>query len=179
VRSGVASLRELSWVVARDVNRTIGGGLAAMELLRRTAVARGWLDDSGHALLVAASRLTPGTNLLAYCVGLGWRLHRAAGAVSALLAASVPSAILIAAIAATLVRIDRYLIVRLLLGLGTLVAAIVVLSSAWPLIRPYRTGPARSKAIVVVLVTAALALLDVTPVQTLLVAALIGAVAHR
>jgi chromate transporter len=166
-------------VVVRDVNRTIGGGLAAMELLRRAGVAGGWLDDSGHALLVAASRLTPGTNVLAYCVGLGWRLRGAAGAIWALLAASVPGTVVIAVIAATLVRVDRYFAVRLLLGVGTLIAAMLVLWSAWPLIRPYRTGPARSKAVVVVLVAAGLALLDVTPVQTLLVAAAIGVVANR
>jgi chromate transporter len=177
--SGVPSLRELSWVVVRDVNRTIGGGLAAIELLRRTGVARGWLDDSGHALLVAASRLTPGTNVLAYCVGLGWRLRGAVGAISTLMVASVPSAVVIAVIAATLVRVDRYVAVRLLLGVGTLVAAMLVLSSAWPLIRPYRTGPARSKALVIALIAAALSLLGVTPVQTLLVAAAIGAVASR
>ena len=61
-------------MVLRDANRTLGGGLAAMELLRRTASRAAGCDDAEHGVLVAASRLTPGTNVLAYCVGLGWKL---------------------------------------------------------------------------------------------------------
>lgn len=166
-------------MVARDANRTIGGGLAAMELLRRSGMRRGWLDDSGNALLVASSRLTPGTNVLAYCVGLGWKVRGAAGAIWALLAASVPGAFVIALIAATLGRIDRYFAVRVLLAVGTLIAAMLVLSSAWPLIRPHLKGPARRIALVVSAIAIALSLLGVTPVQTLLVAAVIGAAARK
>jgi chromate transporter len=169
----------LAWVVARDVNRTLGGGLASMELLRRTSLARGWLDDAGNALLVAASRLTPGTNVLAYCVGLGWRLRGAPGAVLALLAASVPGSLVIVLITATLTQVDRHVIVRAGLAAGTLVAAALVLWSAWPLLRPHTTGPARMHAALVVLIAMGLLLLDVTPVQTLLVAAVVGAIARR
>ena len=77
----------------RDVNRTLGGGFASMELLRRTFIANGSLDEMGNAGLVAVSRLTPGTNILAYCVGLGWSLHRWPGAMAALVAASLPAVI--------------------------------------------------------------------------------------
>jgi chromate transport protein ChrA len=177
--NGSPSLRELSWVVARDVNRTLGGGLASMELLRRSAVSRGWLDDSGNLLLVAASRLTPGTVVLAYCLGLGWRLRGAAGATSALLAASIPCSAVIAALSATLVRVDRYVVVRVLLALGTLAAAMLVLWSAWPLLRPHTSGPTRPWAAFVALVAVALALLGVTPVQTLLIAGAVGAASRR
>jgi chromate transporter len=34
--------------------------------------------------------LTPGTNLLAFCTGIGWLLRGLSGALIALLAASVP-----------------------------------------------------------------------------------------
>ncbi len=173
------TLAALAWAVARDVNRTVGGGLASMELLRRTGLARGWLDEAANALLVAASRLTPGTNVLAYCVGLGWRLRGAPGAGWALLAASVPCSLAIVLISATLVRVDRFVIVRVLLAAGTLAAAAVVLWSAWPLLRPHVTGPARMHAALVVLVATVLLLLDVTPVQTLLVAAVVGAALRR
>ena len=73
-----------------------------MELLRRTFGARGWLTDEGHALLVAVSRVTPGTNILAYCVALGWQLGHWRGALAALAAASVPASLLIALLSATL-----------------------------------------------------------------------------
>src|SRR5687768_7787198 len=122
------SLVQIFWLVFLDSNRTLGGGLAAMELLRRRGIARGWLDEADNALLVAASRLTPGTNLLAYCVGLGWKLRRAAGALAALAAASIPGAVVITAISAALVRVDDYPIVRALLAAGTMIAAVLVLS---------------------------------------------------
>ena len=104
VRVQGLSLRELTWIVARDVNRTLGGGLASMELLRRTFIANGSLDEAGNAGLVAVSRLTPGTNILAYCVGLGWSLHRWAGALAAVAAASLPASFVVCVLTIALVR---------------------------------------------------------------------------
>jgi chromate transporter len=94
----------LTWLVLRDVNRTLGGGLASMELLRRTFIAEGLIDEAGNAGLVAVSRLTPGTNVLAYCVGLGWLQRRWTGALAALLASSVPASILVGLLALALVQ---------------------------------------------------------------------------
>jgi chromate transporter len=168
------SLRKLAWLVGRDVNRTVGGGLASMELLRRTFTARGWLDPAGYALLVAVSRLTPGTTLLAYCVALGWRLRRWEGAVVALAAASIPSSLVIFVLTATVARVDRYAAVQALLALGILVGAVLVLWTAWQLIRPYLAGPTRLGALIVSAVATGLVLMDVTPVRTLLVAAVVG-----
>lgn len=51
---------------------------------------RRWVSEEQFALSYALGRLTPGTNLLAFCVGIGWLLRRWAGALVALLAASVP-----------------------------------------------------------------------------------------
>ena len=80
---------------SQDANRTLGGGMASMELMRRTFAQRGWIDDSEHALLVAVSRFTPGTNVLAYCAGArlvaGARDRRRA---VALAAASVPGSLI-------------------------------------------------------------------------------------
>jgi chromate transporter len=160
--------------VARDVNRTFGGGIAAMELLRRTSMQRGWMHAADHALLVAVSRLTPGTNILAYCVALGWRMHRAAGSAVALLAASVPAAVIVFTVAATLVRVDRYRSVQVLLAFAMFVAALLVFSTAWHLLRPYMTAR-RRLAVVVIAVSLGLFGLAVSPVRILLAAAAIGA----
>lgn len=169
------SLRELGWLVCRDVNRTLGG-IASMELLRRTLTIQGWLDESGHALLVAVSRLTPGTNILAYCVGLGWLLRGLGGALVALASASIPASLIIIALSATLVRIDQYPIVRALIMVALLVATVLVLSTAWHLLRPYarRSNAVRTGSIAVVVV--GLLLAGVTPVRILLVAAVVGMV---
>ena len=169
------SLRQLASAVAFDVNRTVGGGHASIELLRRTFTARGWLDIAGHGLLVAVSRLTPGTNILAYCVILGWRYHRLAGALAALGAASIPAALIVFGLTATLVRVDRYAAVQILLALGILVAGVLVLTSAWYLIRPYLQRQLWKRAAAITIVAAVMIVIGATPVRTLLAAAVVGA----
>src|SRR4051812_47757529 len=114
----MAPLRQIAWVVARDVNRTVGGGIAAMELLRRTFAARGWMDLPTHSLVVAVSRLTPGTNILAYCTAAGWRLRGWRGSATGLAAASVPSSLIIFALSAALSRLVRYRLVQGALAVG-------------------------------------------------------------
>ena len=172
-------MRELTWIVGRDVNRTVGGGNASMELLRRSSVAREWIDAAGHGVLVAVSRLTPGTNILAYCVMLGWRLHGMRGGVAALLAASVPASALVFVLTAALVRIDRYRAVQMLLAVGILVAAVLVIASAWQLIRPYLPRAYRVPLVVITVVAAALLLTGATPVRVLLASAAVGAAIAR
>lgn len=172
------SLYRVAWIVLRDVNRTLGGGIASMEMLRRSAMARGWLDEASHGVLTAVSRLTPGTNVIAYCAGLGWWLHGAAGAAVALLAASVPAALVAAVASATLVRLERFLLVRSLLAAGTLVAAMLVLSSAWSLTRPYLAVDRRVTAALIAAISTLLLWIDMPPVQILLAAAIVGALGH-
>ena len=116
------SLHALVAAVALDANRTVGGGLVSIELLRRRFTARGWLDAVSHGVFIAVSRFTPGTVVLAYCVMLGWRFHRWRGALLALAVASVPASLIVFALAATLARIDRYAAVRALLAVGILAA---------------------------------------------------------
>ena len=172
--SSKPSLRQLAAAVAFDVNRTVGGGHASIELLRRTFTSRRWLDAETHGLIIAVSRLTPGTNILAYCVTLGWRSHGWPGALAALIAASVPASLIVFALTATLAQIDRYAVVRGLLALGVLVAGALVLASAWALIRPYLDKSTRMRALIIAGVAAGLIALDATPVRVLLIAALIG-----
>jgi len=170
------SVRELTWIVARDVNRTLGGGLASMELLRRTFIANGSLDEAGNAGLVAVSRLTPGTNILAYCVGLGWSLHRWAGALAAVAAASLPASLMVCVLTIALVRIQDYSLVRMMLAIGVLVATLLVFASAGSLLRPYVHRSALLRSAIVVVVAVAMLLADVTPVRILLLSAVLGAV---
>jgi chromate transporter len=174
--SGRPALAALGWRIAADVNRTVGGGLASIELMRQSFSRIGWLRDADHALLVAVSRFTPGTNLLAYCAGLGWMAHRAAGVAVALVASSLPSALLVTVASAIVVRLVSNPVVRLVLAAATLLAAGLVLSSAWALLRPHVLGPRRLWASSTVLVALALFLgLGWTPVRILLAAAVWGA----
>jgi chromate transport protein ChrA len=161
----------------------------SIELLRRRFTARGWIDAMSHGVFIAVSRFTPGTVVLAYVVMLGWRFHRWRGALPALAVASIPASLIVFALAATLTEIDRYAAVRALLAVGILVASVLVLASAWHLIRPYlakgeaspkpwrRRGhhvDSRVRVAVVGIVAVALVLLGATPVRVLLVAAVVS-----
>ena len=168
------SLRALAWIVARDCNSTVGGQ-AAIELMRRSVARAGWLDDAQHGLLLAVSRFTPGTNMLAYCASLGWTLGRGAGAIVAVAAASLPAAALVAVISAAITSIDRWPGVRAVLAVATLAAAGLVLSSAWTLTRPYLRGSRRIWTVASIAIAAALAAAGVTPVRVLLMLAIWGA----
>jgi len=185
VTQSAPSLRELLRAIAYEANRTVGGGLVSIELLRRRFTASGWLDAASHGVFIAVSRFTPGTVVLAYVVMLGWRFHRWRGALPALAAASVPASLIVLALAATLAQIDRYAAVRALLAVGILVAGVLVLGSAWHLIRPYLAnteGPpkgghyvnSRVRVLVVGAIAVALVLLGATPVRVLLVAAVVS-----
>jgi chromate transporter len=148
--------------------------MAAIEVLRRGFAARGWLDDAMHGVVVAVSRLTPGTNILAYCAAAGWHFDELRGSVVAVAAASVPSAIVVVALSAAVVRLDRYRSVRAVLAAGAVVAAALVLASAWHLLRPYVGRPDRMRTAVIVGLAAALYAFDLPPVRILLVAAAAG-----
>jgi len=171
----MAPLRELGWVVARDVNRTVGGGIAAMELLRRTFIARRWMDDGTNAVIVAVSRLTPGTNILAYCTAAGWALRGWRGSAVALGAASIPSAVIIYGLSVAAARLSQYRSVQAVLAVGMIIAAALVFSTAWALLRPFMRHGRRVR--VVAMVGAALLLYYVagmTPVRILVLSAIAG-----
>lgn len=147
-----------------------------MELLRRTFIANGSLDDTGNAGLVAVSRLTPGTNILAYAVGLGWLLHRWVGALAAVIAASLPTSVVVCVLTVALVQVENYPVVRTLLAVGVLVATLLVFSSAGSLLRPYVRRSALWRSVIVAVFATALLLADVTPVRILLLSAVLGAI---
>ncbi|MFX8895506.1 chromate transporter, partial [Acinetobacter baumannii] len=72
------------------------GGSATVAVIHRELVTkRQWLNQNDFTLCFALARLTPGTNLLAFCAGIGLLLRNLAGAVVALLAASIPCSILV------------------------------------------------------------------------------------
>jgi chromate transporter len=175
VRSAMPSLREFTWLVFRDVNRTLGG-IASMELMRRTCGAKGWLTEQGHAVLMAVSRLTPGTTVLAYSVALGWQFNAWRGALLALVAASVPASLIIAVLSATLVEVDRYPVVRAIIAVALVVATWLVLATAWNLLRPYLKGANTIRTAVLAAVVIGLVMARITPIRILLVAAAVGVV---
>lgn len=65
-----------------------------MALLQRELIARKWITREEFALAYSLARVTPGTNVLAFCAATGARVLGLAGAFAAVLAVTLPSAIL-------------------------------------------------------------------------------------
>lgn len=85
------SLRRFAGLFLRVGNLTFGGGDPTMAVFHRElVVSREWLRPEEYALIFGLARATPGTNLLAFCAGAGWRLARWKGALVAVLSASIP-----------------------------------------------------------------------------------------
>jgi chromate transporter len=162
-------------VFARYANTTFGGGSATIAVLRQQVMAkRGWIDEPEFELGYALSRLTPGTNLLAFCTATGWTTRRWRGALVALVAASIPCSIL--AVLATIFFEQLHANVWFQAALtGALAAAVaIMISTAWVFAEPHIKA-APWKAAVIVPATGGLAFgLHASPVQILLLAAVVG-----
>jgi len=90
------SLAGLLAIYAKVGNTTFGGGDPTMAILKRELCERrGWLTDEQFALAFSLARVTPGTNVLAFCAATGQMMLGWAASLGAVLAASVPSAVLV------------------------------------------------------------------------------------
>jgi chromate transporter len=169
------TLAAIARVFARHANTTFGGGSATIAVLRHHLVDRhAWLDPAEFDLGYALSRLTPGTNLFAFCTAAGWTARRWPGALIALLAASLPCSIL--AVVVTVFYGELHASAMFAAALrGALAAAVaIMLSTAWLFTEPHARAAPR-KALAVAPAAAALSLgAHLSPVEILLLAALAG-----
>ncbi len=173
--SGKPTLRQMASVFGRYANMTFGGGSATIAVLHDQIVERRpWLSQLQFDLCYALSRLTPGTNLLAFCTAAGWTVRRWSGALVALLAASLPCSLLVVVVTHFY---DLWQHSRLVMGAlrGALAAAIaIMLSTAWHFAQPH-VKESMIKATVVVPGALLLALrFAMSPVRILLLAAVLG-----
>lgn len=171
------TLRTIASVFARYANTTFGGGSATIAVLRQQIVERReWLDREQFDLSYALSRLTPGTNLLAFCTAAGWTSRRWSGAVVALLAASLPCAAL-----AVLVTVFYEQLAGSVWFTGALAGALaaavaIMVSTAWVFAEPHvKAAPLKAAVIVPSAIGLALGV-GLTPVRILLLAAVVGLV---
>jgi chromate transporter len=162
----------------RVTNLTFGGGTITMAALHTELVSlRQWLGPEQYATVYALARITPGTNMLAFCAGTAWELLGWPGAIASVAAASVPSGIMV------MLLTGSYDVVRsnanaMAAVAGTLAAAVGIMATAsWQLLQPYLD---RQRSIhVVVMAGGALLLtltLDLAPIAVLGLAAAAGAI---
>ncbi|WP_428486475.1 chromate transporter [Rhodopila sp.] len=158
-------------------NFTLGGGSATSAVMHRELVTkRRWLSDDSFALCFALGRLTPGTNLLANCTALGWLLRRLPGAISALLAASIPCTLMVVILTALFREWQDNRIAQAAIH-GAIAAAVAITAkTSWTIARPHYKGGTRWR---VVLIGAAAFLayvaLGIPAIYILLLAGVVGA----
>lgn len=88
------SLWELGASYLRITNTTFGGGDPTMLALRKELVdQRKVLSTEEFGLAFLLARVTPGTNMLAFCAGTGFQLRGWAGALLAVAGASIPASV--------------------------------------------------------------------------------------
>ena len=145
------TLVELARTLAVYGNFTYGGGSATIGTIHAEIVAkRRWLSEEPFQLSYALSRLTPGTNLLAFTACIGYLLRRLPGAVVTLLAGSIPCSLMVIGLSALYEagRDDRVVAVA---TKGALAAAVaIMLTTGVTLIRPHWRTASRTKIVIFV-----------------------------
>ncbi len=171
-------LHEIASVFARYGNLTFGGGSATIGVLQHEIeTKRQWISRDQFHLCYGLSRVTPGTNLLAFCTGVGWLTRGWIGASIALLGASLPCSLIAIAVTAAFEIWTRNRWVNVALH-GALAAAIgIIVYTCWHLTRSnLRRSNWLRVALVFVAAVALQGIFAIPPIRVLLIAAVIGAI---
>jgi chromate transporter len=170
------SLRRFSLLCLRVANLTFGGGDPTMAALyRELVVSRGWLESERYGLIYSLARATPGTNILAFCAGVGWQLDRWRGALAAVLSSSIPCAAMVVWFTYVYSVLQSNPHAMAAIG-GMLAAAVGMMgSAAFQLFRPRWKPGGRLRAVTVMAGGFALSYgLGLPPIQVLGLGALAG-----
>ncbi|HWB85656.1 MAG TPA: chromate transporter [Bryobacteraceae bacterium] len=172
-----ASLPRLGGIFLRVGNLTFGGGDPTMAALYAELVTtRGWLAAETYGLVYALARITPGTNVLAFCAGTAWEIAGWPGALMAVAAVTLPAAVL--AVLLTL-GFEAWKSNHLAMAAiaGVIAAAVgMVAAGAWQLLAPHLARERALRACIIAIgAFVASFSLGLSPVQVLAGAALLGA----
>ena len=145
------TVRKVAGVFFRVGNTTFGGGYVTMGMLGRELVdTRRWLTRENFDLAFALCRVTPGTNLLAFCVAVGALICGLAGAIAAVMALTIPSA----AVAVLFMQgFESFQGNRIAMAaIGGTVAAVagMMWSTIWTILRPHVGGLTRNLQVVLI-----------------------------
>jgi chromate transporter len=164
------SVAQIAAVFLRISLTTWASGSATLARLRDELVQRRQgLGMHEWTLAYAIARVTPGTNVLAFCAGAGWRLHGWLGAVVAVVMLALPCG---AGIVLLTMAYDRGVLAPFMPG-GSAAVVGVILGGGLLLLMPYLTRGQILRTIVIA-AGAFAALHWLSPVHILVGAAVIG-----
>jgi len=176
------SLRKLTEIFFRIGNTTFGGGYVTIGMLGRELVdTRRWISSEKFDLAFALARVTPGTNLIAFCAAVGALICGVAGGIAAVLALTAPSSALAVLIMQGFESSQGNRLAMAAIG-GTVAAvAGMMWSTIWVILRPHVgdvtwKGMTRNLQVVLIAGGALIAsrIFGITPLPIILAGTLIG-----
>lgn len=171
------SLKKLTEIFLRIGNTTFGGGYVTIGMLGRELVdTRKWISAEKFDLAFALARVTPGTNLIAFCAAIGALIGGVAGAAAAVFASTLPSSALAVLIMQGFESWQGNRIAMAIIG-GTVAAvAGMMWSTIWVILRPHTGGALRNLQVVLLAGGGFLAshMFGITPLPIIAVGTLIG-----
>jgi chromate transporter len=140
-QNSLPSVRKLTEIFFRIGNTTFGGGYVTIGMLGRELVdMRRWISAEKFDLAFALARVTPGTNLIAFCAAIGALICGTAGAIGAVLALTAPSSALAVLITYGFERWQGNRIAMAAIG-GTVAAiAGMMWATIWVILKPHVGG---------------------------------------
>lgn len=171
------TLARLAGVFLRIGNTTFGGGDPTMAALQRELVERkSWLTSEDFALAYSLARITPGTNVIAFCAAVGARILGAVGAIAGALGESLPSAVLAVLITWGYESLRANPVAMAMIAGTVAAAAGMMWASVWLLVRPHIRGlrPAIRAALIFGASFLAAWKFGITPIPVIGAAALAG-----
>ncbi len=172
------NIRSVTNLFLRIGNTTFGGGYVTMAALGREMVdLRHWITAENYALAFALARVTPGTNVIAFCAAVGWLVLGWTGALIGVLALTVPTAIFAVLLLQGFESGSSYpLIMAALTGTVAAVSG-MMWAIVWTLVRPYISRSVSMTARTVLITAGAFLAswkFNLTPIPILSAATLIG-----
>lgn len=171
-----ANWRSLLWLYTRIGNTTFGGGDPTMAALQGQLFERQWVDREQYGLVYGLARVTPGTNIQAFCAGTGWLVLGGFGAVLAVMGSSLPSSVIVMLLSAGYMAWRHNPLALAAIG-GMLAAATGLMGvAAFGLLKPHFERRRWLRAALIFASALVLALhFKWTPIQVLGLATLAGA----
>ena len=133
MRESRPRLTSITRLFARVGITVFGGGDPTIAILQREFYQRQWLSPEKFGIAFGLARLTPGTNVLAFCAAAGWYLLGFVGALAAVLAITIPASVLVVWLTSAYELTGRYPLAKSIANsmvaaaVGTMIGAAVLL----------------------------------------------------
>ncbi len=157
---------------------TFGGGLAMLPIIKKELEEkRGWVSSDEFLDVVAVAMTVPGAIVINTASNVGYRLKGIPGALAAVAGASLPSFMVILAIAMFFIQFQDYPVVQAVLqGIRPAVAALIA-AAIYKVGKPILTN-VKSLVFVIIFLIFSL-VLDLHPILIIIMGALAGLAFYR